>query len=653
MMKFKDILAEELMLMENVAQAEKVLKDLNIPLDDPEYLRIKNKVVADNSVGFLGFMFNLMKNWANEVLASDKEDVVVPPMAIFGGVDTLYDLIKKHRQELHLLPQNINNYKDYKQLVIDLRRIPTNKTLKKFANLIPNKDLKNRILDIQSTGKYADLIKRYLDVIHDTPYGKMFLKKINRYSDIDKLFDYLETVEMFYNLDISYESILGKANSRDDLQLVYNKGQRVILLIKSYDAMREVGSPSWCIYDSRSQYDSYTDGGSANQYIFYDFGDEVPSVSYSMIGFTMKGAEIIASHLMDDQHISDVMSYLNKIGVYPKLKIINVELERIRKNKDAILTYTNELDQLMRTPQNDQDSRSQLYGKYKELIQDVIYTIVNDIENYISVDEFFDGLGSYFTYDSDFTNHGSLATQYRALFSKFLNANEKMNYNLLITKLTNIISFLQDYRYMKFEWDYSPEGDYQWYKLIEARKVNLLYKGFFDKLDRRPDLLTALKKVFINFKGIQPQTYATLIDTFYNWDVAEDEVNKLIRLRKTKQGEDYSDVEFHRIKDTGDLSSIILKKLQDTRRGQDAGLTYQQVKYGIDKGLKNILFNHYKKVLPYFMEQQVDYDHAKIYQSLGLSKDLKDVVLKKYNMMGGNQNPYSINSIERSILDVG
>jgi hypothetical protein len=206
---------------------------------------------------------------------------------------------------------------------------------------------------------------------------------------------------------------------------------------------------------------------------------------------------------------------------------------------------------------------------------------------------------------------------------------------------------------MKFNWDYSPEGDYQWYKLIEARKVNLLYKGFFDKLDRRPDLLTALKKVFINFKGIQPQTYATLIDAFYNWDVAEDEVNKLIRLRKTKQGEDYSDVEFHRIKDTGDLSSIILKKLQSARRGQDVGLTYQQVKYGIDKGLKNILFNHYKKVLPYFMEQQVDYDHAKIYQSLGLSKDLKDVVLKKYNMMDGNQNPYSINSIERSILDVG
>ena len=186
----------------------------------------------------------------------------------------------------------------------------------------------------------------------------------------------------------------------------------------------------------------------------------------------------------------------------------------------------------------------------------------------------------------------------------------------------------------------------------KVQKLNLLSKGFFNYVNKRPDILAALKKVFINLKGIQPQTYSTFIDAFYNWDVSEDDVNKLIRLRKTKQGEDYSDVEFHRIKDTGDLSSIILNKLQRARRGEDAGLTFQQVKYGVDKGLKNILFNYYKKVLPYFLEQQVDYDHARIYQTLGLGKELKDVVLKKYNMMGGDQNPNSINSIERSVLDV-
>jgi hypothetical protein len=199
------------MLMENVGQAEKVLKDLNIPLDNPEYLRIKNMVVADNSTGFLGLMFNLMKLWANEVMGPDTGNTFVPPASIFEGVNKLYALIKKHRQDLHLLPQKVADYKDYKQLIIDLNRIPNNKVLKKFANLIPNKDVKNRILGIQASGKYMDLIQRYLDVIHDTQYGKMFVKKINRYSDADKLLDYLEVIEMFYNLNISYESILSKA----------------------------------------------------------------------------------------------------------------------------------------------------------------------------------------------------------------------------------------------------------------------------------------------------------------------------------------------------------------------------------------------------------------------------------------------------------
>ena len=44
----------------------------------------------------------------------------------------------------------------------------------------------------------------------------------------------------------------------------------------------------------------------------------------------------------------------------------------------------------------------------------------------------------------------------------------------------------------------------------------MLYNGFFDKLNKRPDILTALKKVFINFKEMESKTYSTFINTFYN-----------------------------------------------------------------------------------------------------------------------------------------
>jgi hypothetical protein len=663
-MKFKNILAEQLMLMENVAQAEKALKELNIPLDDPEYLRIKNMLVADNSVGFLGFMFNLVKIWAKNALKVNDDattyknanpdswigknmpNYTVNNDVIFKYVDKLYALIKKHRQDLQFLPKNINDYDKIDDLIYAFNFISTNKTKKRFANLIINKELKSEyIANHPKSEEESQLVRRYLEVIHDTPYGKMFVKKINRYNTLNDLLGYLKIVSTFYDLDISYDSILSKASNRRDLQIVYNQKERIILLIGSYEAMREVGSPSWCIYDSRSQYDNYTKNGNANQYIFYDFSDQVTDVSYSMIGFTMQGYEITASHLMNDDHISDVMSYLNKIGVYPKLRIINTELEKIRKDKEVINNNINIINQIEEKESPDYQKKQD----YNNALYKILNAIVVDLERYEYADDFLESL-SYANINSNLIKENSLTIKYRDLFTRFLNDTGKMNYDVIITKIGNIVKFLQDYVYIRFGTDY--DEDSSWTVIEKVQKLNLVSKGFFNYVNKRPDILAALKKVFINLKGIQPQTYSTFIDAFYNWDVSEDEVNKLIRLRKTKQGEDYSDVEFHRIKDTGDLSSIILNKLQRARRGEDVGLTFQQVKYGVDKGLKNILFNYYKKVLPYFLEQQVDYDYARIYQTLGLGKELKDVVLKKYNMMGGDQNPNSINSIERSVLDV-
>ena len=663
-MKFKNIIAEQLMLMENVGQAEKVLKDLNIPLDDPEYLRIKNMVVADNSTGFLGIMFNLVKIWAknalkanddfdayknanpNSFISQNMQNYNVNNDAIFKYVDKLYALIKKHRDDLQFLPKKITDYDKIDDLINAFDLIPINKTTKKFANLIINKELKNEyIANHPKSQEETQLVKRYLDVIHNTSYGKMFVKKINRYNTIQELLNYLKIVSKFYDLNISYESILSKAKNRGDLQIVYNQKERIILLIGSYDAMRDVGSPSWCIYDSRTQYENYTKNGSANQYIFYDFGDDVTDVSYSMIGFTMSGSEITASHLMNDEHIADVMSYLNKIGVYPKLRIINTELEKIRRDKEVIKNNINTINQLEDSNVSDREKQQQ----YNTSILNMINAIVGDLGLYVYSEEFLEEL-AYANISPYEIKDNSLTKKYRDLFTKFLNDTEKMNYDVLITKIGNMVKLLQDYVYMRFGWDYDEDDTYV--VLEKVKTLNLLSKGFFNYVNKRPDILAALKKVFINLKDMQPETYSTFIDAFYNWDVTEDEVNKLIRLRKTKQGEDYSDVEFHRIKNSGDLSSTILNKIQRIRRGENISLSVSEVQYGIDKGLKNILVNHYRKLLPQFSDNQVGYEYARIYQALGLIKELKNIILKKYNMMGGNQNPNSINSIERSVLDV-
>ena len=112
-------------------------------------------------------------------------------------------------------------------------------------------------------------------------------------------------------------------------------------------------------------------------------------------------------------------------------------------------------------------------------------------------------------------------------------------------------------------------------------------------------------------------------------------------------------MEFHNLKSKGNLTPNIYNKIQRARRGEDVDITYQEVQYGIEKGMKNTLANYFRTLLPQYEEYQVDLDDARIYKALGLSKELKDVILNKYNMMGGDQNPNSINSIERSILDIG
>ena len=97
----------------------------------------------------------------------------------------------------------------------------------------------------------------------------------------------------------------------------------------------------------------------------------------------------------------------------------------------------------------------------------------------------------------------------------------------------------------------------------------------------------------------------------------------------------------------------MLPKNEVKKREALSEISYQEVEYGIKKGLKNSLINYYRTILPEFMEVPVELDYARIYQILGLGGELRKIVQDKYNEMGGDYNPYSINSIERSILNVG
>ena len=647
-MKFRSIITEQLLLMEDVAKAEKLLKQYGIPLDNPDYSELKQKMAQDNAIGFLGIVMNVVfDRFKIELTTTDQSRNQSNIKTVFAVCNHIYSKIMNNRNDLNFLPKGLNQYTELVDLERDLNNIPRFKLTKRFANLIIDKTLKAQVIE---NGLNNNDLKYYFENIDGTPDAKTFKQKLNRYKTIDEIAKYLETYINFHRNDFSYEKIMKKVNERGDLKVLYDKDQKVLVHVTSHEGLKAIGSPSWCIYSNSQTYSEYTQGGLYNQYVFFNFNDIIDS-QYSMIGFTMDGTHITASHLMNDDHIDDVMGYLNKIGVYPKIKAINTELERIKKNREVVDEHLRTLSTL-----EDDDSlpNNEKMGEYRNSIKYILKSIINDPGQYGQEFEPDDFISYHIFYAK---NIDRVQKSFKSLFTKFLNdlfSNES-DQNILITKLMNSIKFLQNFIWLKVKAGYDEDGD-EIITDLTFKNFNLLSdSNFFNSINLggNKSITNLFKKLFINFKEMDGQTYGTILSTLKRWEVSDEEINNLIRFRKTKYGEDYSHMEFHNLKSQGNLTPNIYNKIQRARRGEDVDITYQEVLYGIEKGMKNTLANYFKRLLPQFEEYQVDLDDARIYAALGLTKELKDVILNKYNMMGGDQNPNSINSIERSVLSIG
>lgn len=643
-MKFKNILAEQLMLMEDVAKAEKILKIIQVPFNDPDYVAFKQRLAADNSIGFLGIIINLVYNTLNDhsdiqkIISDYPENKVHYLERLWAHSTHIYEKLKANRQDLSLLSKKLTEYTDLLDLEKDINFIQHKKNIKKFYNLIADKNLRTRLIDGEIN--LSTEISYYFREIEGTPAEARFKSKLSRYKTPQDLKNYLASFIKFHKLGVSYDSIMEKVKSSNDLRVVYDKDEKLLVLVNSFEGLRLIGSPSWCIYDSKEQYANYT-ADNRNQYVFFNF-DENTDENYVMIGFTMNGDQISASHLMDDTHIDNVINYLNSIGVYPKFKSINNELERIKRDKQNVDKLIKDINQLL----DDEDiATGDKQRTYQKAVKDIVNSIVGDIGLYMQEEDY-----NFNVFHSEKLQ--VLTNTYKDLFTKYLNDLSDVNPNVLVTKLANMIKFLQNYVWIKFQEYSDGDGGYEVF-INGSRKINLIHAGFFNRVKKTNDVKTALKKIFVNLKELEQETYRNLTHELMTFDVPDNEINELIRLRKTKHGGEYSHTEFYRIKDKANLSSTVLNKIQRARRGEDVEISFQEVEYGIKKGLKSSLVNYYRSILPQFMEQQVNLDDSRIYTSLGLGGELKKIIQDKYNMMGGDDNPYSINSIEKSILDVG
>jgi len=154
----------------------------------------------------------------------------------------------------------------------------------------------------------------------------------------------------------------------------------------------------------------------------------------------------------------------------------------------------------------------------------------------------------------------------------------------------------------------------------------------------------SLIKVFTRYVNLDEITYRWFIKRLMALNPKE-KVFEIINQRKNKNSEEYTPVEFHNIKNTTNLKSKLLNKIQKSRREGFIDFTLQEVIYGVENGLKQPMVNLYKQLLQYFSENQLDYKEARIYSILGMEKDIFEVIK--------NKKVYSsLNSIEQSIYDI-
>ena len=316
----KSVLRESIIL-ENAAQAEKVLKMNDVPLDDPDYLEFKQKISQNNNIGYLGFIVKLStKNKFYKVLAND-----------------IYDLIIANKNTINKLPKYLMKYDDYDSLRKDLDNSVKLQIINKLSKKLTNEKIKNELVNYVDDVDFIDNIEFFLKA--RSADRKEFMEKTDKYKTAQ---EFVEDFDVFVNelrIGFKYNIVLSKISSMDDSEikvLLDDNGRQIILArILKYSASKEIGSKSWCIVGQESYFNQYTNDGKNYQYFFFNFNSDIPA-NEKMIAFTMnKDNKVTASHDRYDKEFDSPVAYLSKLGIMPKIYEINSR-ERAKQDLNSL-----------------------------------------------------------------------------------------------------------------------------------------------------------------------------------------------------------------------------------------------------------------------------------------------------------------------------
>lgn len=177
---------------------------------------------------------------------------------------------------------------------------------KQYAHSIAS----NKYRHLYNEETYEVLKEIYLLNVEQPLLQSIIGKKIAAFKTPDDFNDSLGKLLNSFN-NFTPEDILKKANSLN-ANIISTANNKTIVQITDYNQSEQLGSSSWCIVRNKHYFDSYTEDGN-KQYFIFDF-NKSSSDNESMIGVTLdKNGSITTSHLKNDDYYDNCRVKLKNV----------------------------------------------------------------------------------------------------------------------------------------------------------------------------------------------------------------------------------------------------------------------------------------------------------------------------------------------------
>jgi hypothetical protein len=594
---------------EDIKLAEKILRATGYQPTDEWYVDLKNDLLKNNKLGYIGIILKL----------SAMSDGRLSKRWVYR----LTEFFKEESDILKFLPKNVFQYDNYDIFLKDADITKFRMVFKKLLNKLTSDVIKGEIKEYMYGPEVEDRSRHTRDVIDiinnmfnlPSSSQKEFFTISDKFKSFDELM--IEMSAFVKNYIGTFDGMMDKIKTVGDEHLRVlmsdeNLGH-ILVRVLDYKGSESIGSTSWCIVSSKDQFESYV-GNNNYQYFFFNFGVGIPA-KLKMLAFTMDpNGEISYSHDRYNSQFENTVKYLKSIGVNDKILKINSRerairtLDRFSKTNDRLHNSNYEYENI------------NIESNFTYSLE-ILGTILSMIQNEYYVN-----------------NNIDILAKHLESFPAYVKVQEKDENGIYHSK--TIKSTINGFQYVSSKFDYHEKDEYR-----QINNHSRDWSIMFGKEMKKKVIDFFIKVYNSNFKKNEITNYSILgylKNQGYNTD-------EMVYNKKIKSGEDLSDTIFSATAKSGkNLKPIIQNKMSSLRRGEDVNLSYSETMYAIENGFEPFIKKYYTNGLNNYLNDRLDYDDMRVYQKLGMIKDITDVIIKKGDMYGIN----TLNSIETSMYQM-